>query len=71
VAVVYALLAALGNALNVITQNMASIASPKQATGWRLVGYLFRSPLWLLGWVGSVSRSVRSRGGPQPPLVCR
>lgn len=49
--IVYALLAALGNALNVVTQHVASIASPKKATGWRLVGYLFRSPLWLFGWI--------------------
>ncbi len=49
--IVYALLAALGNALNVVAQHVASIASPKKATGWRLVGYLFRSPLWLFGWI--------------------
>lgn len=47
----YALLAALGNALNVTTQHAASIASPKNTTGWRLVVYLFRNPLWLFGWI--------------------
>lgn len=57
-AVVYALLAALGNALNVITQHTASIASPKQTKGWRLVGYLFRDPLWLLGWVALAAAFV-------------
>ena len=57
-AVVYALLAALGNALNVITQHTASIASPKQTKGWRLVGYLFRSPLWLLGWIALAAAFV-------------
>jgi hypothetical protein len=51
VTVFYALLAALGNALNVTTQHAASVSSPKKATGWRLVGYLFRNPLWLLGWI--------------------
>lgn len=49
--VVYALLAALGNALNVTTQHAASISSPKKTTGWRLVVYLFRNPLWLFGWI--------------------
>ena len=47
----FALLAALCNALNVITQHVASIGSPRKATGWRLVGYLFRNPLWLFGWI--------------------
>ena len=51
VAVVFALLAALGNALNVTTQHAASISSPKKATGWRFVGYLLRNPLWLFGWI--------------------
>jgi hypothetical protein len=51
VTVVYALLAALGNALNVTTQHAASISSPRKATGWRLVIYLFRTPLWLCGWI--------------------
>jgi hypothetical protein len=51
VTIVYALLAALGNALNVTTQHAASIASPKNTTGWRLVVYLFRNPLWLFGWI--------------------
>jgi hypothetical protein len=51
VAVVFALLAALGNALNVTTQHAASISSPKKATGWHFVGYLFRNPLWLFGWI--------------------
>ncbi len=49
--IVYALLAALGNALNVTTQHAASIASPEKTTGWRLVVYLFRNPLWLFGWI--------------------
>jgi hypothetical protein len=49
--VVYALLAAFGNALNVATQHRASIASPRTAKGWHLVVYLFTNPLWLFGWV--------------------
>ena len=48
--IVFALLAALSNAVNVTTQHMASTADPRRS-GWRLVLYLFRSPLWLFGWV--------------------
>ncbi len=49
--IVFALLAALSNAVNVTTQHMASTADPEKSSGWRLVLYLFRSPLWLFGWV--------------------
>jgi drug/metabolite transporter (DMT)-like permease len=58
VTVVYALLAALGNALNVTTQHAASISSPKKTTGWHLVGYLFRNPLWLSGWIALAAAFV-------------
>jgi drug/metabolite transporter (DMT)-like permease len=51
VVIVFALLAALSNAANVTTQHMASTADPRGSSGWRLVLYLFRSPLWLFGWV--------------------
>jgi hypothetical protein len=51
VVVVFALLAALCNALNVVTQHIASTADPRRSSGWRLVVYLFRNPLWLFGWV--------------------
>jgi hypothetical protein len=54
VTVLYALLAALGNALNVTTQHAASISSPKKATGWRLVVY----PLWLSGWIAVAAAFV-------------
>ena len=49
--ILFALLAALCNALNVAVQHVASTSDPKKSTGWRLVAYLFSSPLWLLGWV--------------------
>ena len=49
--IVFALLAALSNAVNVTTQHIASTSDPKKSKGWRLVVYLFSSPLWLLGWV--------------------
>jgi drug/metabolite transporter (DMT)-like permease len=49
--ILFALLAALCNAINVATQHVASTGDPRRSTGWRLVVYLFSSPLWLLGWV--------------------
>jgi drug/metabolite transporter (DMT)-like permease len=51
--VVFAVVAAFSNAVNVMTQHAASIGAPKREKGWRLVGYLFRQPLWLLGWVAA------------------
>jgi drug/metabolite transporter (DMT)-like permease len=52
--VVFALAAAFCNGANVITQHSVSIGAPKQEKGLHLVSYLFRQPLWLLGWVGAV-----------------
>ena len=49
--IVFALLAALANAVNEATQHVASTAAPRRSSGWRLVLYLFRNPLWLFGWV--------------------
>jgi drug/metabolite transporter (DMT)-like permease len=51
VVIVFALLAALCNAVNEATQHVASTADPRQSSGWRLVLYLFHNPLWLFGWV--------------------
>ena len=46
----FAFAAAFANALNVITQHVASTAAPaKDDKGWRLALYLVRSPLWLFG----------------------
>lgn len=47
--VLFALLAAFSNALNVTTQHIASTSSPAKVSGWQLVAYLIRSPLWLFG----------------------
>jgi drug/metabolite transporter (DMT)-like permease len=58
VTIVFALLAGLSNAVNVITQHIASTADPRRSSGWRLVLYLFRSPLWLLGWVALAAAFV-------------
>ncbi len=56
--VVFALVAAFSNGVNVLTQHSASIGAPKREKGWRLVGYLFRQPLWLLGWIAAVGGFV-------------
>ena len=51
VPVLFALLAAFSNALNVVMQHVASIGDPGHSKGWRFVRYLLSNPLWLLGWV--------------------
>jgi drug/metabolite transporter (DMT)-like permease len=51
VPVLFALLAAFSNALNVVMQHVASIGDPGHSKGWRFVRYLVSNPLWLLGWV--------------------
>jgi len=53
--VVFAVAAAFANAVNVMTQHSASAGAPKREKGWHLVGYLFRQPLWLLGWIAAVA----------------
>jgi hypothetical protein len=49
--IVAALLAAFCNALNMVTQHIASISDPGHSKGWRFVRYLLSNPLWLFGWV--------------------
>jgi hypothetical protein len=53
--VVFAFAAAFCNALNVVTQHVASTAAPAPARGWRLGLYLVRRPLWLLGVAADVA----------------
>ncbi len=48
-AIVFALLAALCNAVSVLTRHVASTADPDRPSGVRLVGYLLRNPRWLAG----------------------
>jgi drug/metabolite transporter (DMT)-like permease len=57
-AVVFALAAALSNAVNLLTQHKASIGAPRRVKGWRLVLYLPRQPLWLLGVAAAVGSFV-------------
>jgi hypothetical protein len=52
--VVFAMAAAFSNGVNVLTQHWASVTAPKRAKGWGLVTYLFRQPVWLLGWIAAV-----------------
>jgi drug/metabolite transporter (DMT)-like permease len=53
--VVFAFAAAFCNALNVVTQHVASTAAPAHTKGWRLGLYLVRRPLWLLGVAADVA----------------
>jgi drug/metabolite transporter (DMT)-like permease len=57
-AVVFALAAAFSNAVNLMTQHSASVGAPKREKGWRLVVYLVRQPLWLVGAVAAVGSFV-------------
>jgi drug/metabolite transporter (DMT)-like permease len=57
-AVVFALAAALSNAVNLITQHKASVRAPRRERGWRLALYLPRQPLWLLGGAAAVGSYV-------------
>ena len=76
-AIVFGLLTALSNAFAVATQHIASTSDEKKSSGLQLVVYLFRHPLWLLGWVGMggslVFQSLALHFGPlsvvQPLLV--
>jgi drug/metabolite transporter (DMT)-like permease len=56
--VLFALLAALSNAVNVATQHVASTGDPAHSTGWRFVRYLLGNPLWLLGAVALLAAFV-------------
>jgi drug/metabolite transporter (DMT)-like permease len=55
---VFALLAALSNAVNEAAQHVASTAAPRRASGWRLIGYLLRDRLWLFGAAAQVAAFV-------------
>ena len=49
--ILFGLLTAFSNGLNLVTQHKASISAPARLRGWRLVTYLCRNPLWLFGWI--------------------
>lgn len=56
--VVFALLAALSNGTSGIVQHIASRAGKPELAGWRLILFLIRSPLWLLGAAAQVMAFV-------------
>ncbi|MBO0728147.1 MAG: DMT family transporter [Acidimicrobiaceae bacterium] len=56
--IVFALLSALANAVNVSTQHIASTSYPRKSKGWQLVVYLFKNPLWLFGWAALAAAFV-------------
>ena len=51
ITILFALGAAFSNALNMITQHIASTSDPGHSKGWQFVRYLVSNPLWLFGWV--------------------
>jgi hypothetical protein len=51
VTILFALVAAFCNALNLVTQHIASTSDAEHSKGWRFVRYLLSNPLWLFGWV--------------------
>jgi len=57
-AVLFGLLTALSNALAVTMQHIASTSESKHSSWWRLILYLLRHPLWLLGWVAMLGSLV-------------
>jgi drug/metabolite transporter (DMT)-like permease len=56
--VLFAFAASFANALNVVTQHVASTAAPARDKGWRLAVYLVRNPLWLFGVAAMVGSFV-------------
>jgi len=55
---VFALLAAASNAVSVTTRHRASVVGAQGVSGWRLALTLFRSPLWLMGWMAQIAAFV-------------
>jgi drug/metabolite transporter (DMT)-like permease len=55
VTIAFALAAALANGVHLMTQHSVSIGVSNKHRGWALVSFLFRQPLWLLGWVAAAA----------------
>jgi hypothetical protein len=53
VTIIFALAAALANAVHLMTQHAASVGVSSSHRGWNLVTFLIRQPLWLLGWAAA------------------
>jgi hypothetical protein len=77
VTIIFALAAALANAVHLMTQHAASAGVTGKVRGWKLASFLIRQPLWLLGWVaaagGFTFQAIALHGGQlsivQPVLV--
>ena len=75
--IIFALGAALANAVHLMTQHVASAGVTDKHRGWKLVSFLIRQPLWLLGWAaaagGFALQAVALHGGQlsivQPLMV--
>ena len=72
VTIIFALAAALANAVHLMTQHTASLRVSDRHRNWALVTFLVRQPLWLLGWAaaagGFAFQAVALHGG-QLPIV--
>ena len=55
ITIIFALGAALANAVHLMTQHAASVGVSNKHRGWDLVVYLIRQPLWLLGWAAAAA----------------
>jgi len=77
VTILFALAAALANAVHLMTQHAASAGVTAKHRGWKLVTFLIHQPLWLLGWAaaagGFAFQAAALHAGPlsivQPILV--
>lgn len=56
--VLFALLTAVSNAVALTTQHIASTRKLDHSSNWRLILFLFRQPLWLVGWLALVGSLV-------------
>jgi hypothetical protein len=67
VTIVFALAAALANAVHLMTQHSASLGVANRHRNWGLVTFLIHQPLWLLGWAaaagGLAFQAVALHGG--------
>ena len=65
--IIFALAAALSNAIHLMTQHTASAGVTHEHRNWHLVRHLIRQPLWLLGWAaaagGFAFQAVALHGG--------
>jgi hypothetical protein len=77
VTIVFALAAALVNAVHLMSQHAASVEVSGTHRGWALLSVLLRQPLWLLGWLaaagGFIFQAIALHSGQlsivQPLLV--